>query len=122
MESRERRSGESANAAAGGRRDKSVEREPPSLTTRQKIITLLTGDAQTALGLSQTLKIREKEVYDHLSHIRRSLVAQQKRLRIEPAQCLECGYVFQDRSRLTKPGKCPRCRGTHIQDPRYRVA
>jgi transcriptional regulator len=91
-------------------------------TIRQQIVTFLARDEQSALDISASLRIREKEVYDHLSHIKRSLASQQKRLNLRPAQCLECGYLFRDRKRLTKPSKCPRCKGTHIQDPKYRVA
>jgi len=91
-------------------------------TIRQQIIAQLSCDEHSARDLSVALRIREKEVYDHLSHIRRSLASQKRRLLIKAAQCLECQYVFRDRARLTKPSKCPRCKGTHIEDPKYSVA
>ena len=97
------------------------EDDSPKQTIRQQMIALLSREQHSAQGLSMALKIREKEVYDHLTHIRRSLASQKKKLRIKSAQCLECRYIFDDRARLTKPSKCPRCRGTHIEDPRYRV-
>jgi transcriptional regulator len=90
-------------------------------TVRQQIIAHLSRDEHTARDLSVTLRIREKEVYDHLSHIKRSLLSQKKRLVVKAAQCLECQYVFRDRMRLTKPSKCPRCKGTHIEDPKYSI-
>jgi predicted Zn-ribbon and HTH transcriptional regulator len=40
----------------------------------------LSEDEMSARDLSQTIGIREKEVYDHLSHIARSRAAQRKRL------------------------------------------
>ena len=91
-------------------------------TIRQQMITLLSRTQHSARDLSVALKIREKEVYDHLSHIKRSLALQKIKLRVKPAQCLECRYFFADRARLTKPSKCPRCKGTHIEDPSYSVA
>jgi transcriptional regulator len=97
------------------------EDSPSRQTIRQQMTELLSREQHTAQGLSMALKIREKEVCEHLSHIKRSLTSQKKKLRIKPAQCLECGYVFGDRARLTKPSKCPRCKGTHIEDPRYSV-
>ena len=90
-------------------------------TTRQQLITLLSLREHTALELSAALRIREKEVYEHLAHVRRSVVSLNKRFHIQAAECLECHYVFRDRQRLTTPGKCPRCRGEHIQDAKYRV-
>jgi len=90
-------------------------------TTRQQMMRLLALRECTALELSAALRIREKEVYEHLAHVRRSVTAQHGRFHVRAAECLECHYVFADRRRLTTPGRCPRCRGEHIQDPKYRV-
>lgn len=90
-------------------------------TIRQQIIMLLTEEERGARDLSQILRIREKEVYDHLTHIDLSLAAQNKKLVVTPARCLECSYAFETRKRLVKPGRCPRCKGEHIADPGYRV-
>jgi predicted Zn-ribbon and HTH transcriptional regulator len=100
---------------------KDSENDSSMQTIRQQMIILLSSEQHSAQGLSMALKIREKEVCDHLSHIRHSLASQKRELKVKPAQCLECRYVFDDRARLTKPGRCPRCKGTHIEDPRYRV-
>lgn len=90
-------------------------------TMRQQMVNLLSVHEYTALELSAALRIRQKEVYDHLAHVRRSVASQTRRFEVQPAQCLECGYLFRDRRRLTTPSRCPRCRGEHIQDPKYRV-
>jgi predicted Zn-ribbon and HTH transcriptional regulator len=91
-------------------------------TIRQRIIKLLEASDMTARDLSQVIGIREREVYDHLPHIARSLTAQNRRLIIQPFQCLECGYVFRDRQRLTRPSRCPRCRQSRIQEAVYGVS
>lgn len=91
-------------------------------TTRQQLMNLLLRREHTALELSAVLRIPQKEVYDHLIHIRRSVVAQRMKFQIQPAKCLLCNYVFRKRQRLTTPGRCPRCRGEHIQDLKYRIA
>ncbi|UCF73252.1 MAG: ArsR family transcriptional regulator [Deltaproteobacteria bacterium] len=90
-------------------------------TIRQQIVDLLSEDEMSARELSQAIGIREKEVYDHLFHVARSTAAQSKRLILQPSRCLMCGYVFEDRKRLTRPGRCPRCKGSHLQQPTYRV-
>lgn len=92
------------------------------LTVRQKIIELLTEGEMDARELSREVSIREKEVYDHLTHIARSLLAKGKNLEISPAQCLSCGYVFTKRQRFTRPGRCPRCKKTHLQSPSYFIS
>ena len=88
-------------------------------TERQKIIELLTKSQMDAREISRDVGIREKEVYDHLTHIARSLAAKGKALLIEPSRCLSCGYVFEDRMRFTRPGRCPRCKQSHLQSPSF---
>ena len=90
-------------------------------TIRQLIIALLSKEEMSARELSQVIGIREKEVYEHLSHIARSVAAQRKKLIIRPFSCLGCGYVFQDRKRFTRPSRCPQCKGSHIQGATYQV-
>jgi len=90
-------------------------------TIRQWMIALLSKEEMSSMELSQTIGIREKEVYEHLSHIARSVAAQRKKLIIRPFSCLGCGYVFQDRKRFTRPSRCPQCKGSHIKGARYQV-
>ena len=90
-------------------------------TIRKQMILLLGKKEMSARELSQTVGIREKEVYAHLSHIARSVNARRKKLIIIPAKCLGCGYVFEKRKRFTRPGRCPHCKSEHIQNPVYRI-
>ena len=90
-------------------------------TIRQQIIVLLIEGEMSAKELSQAVGIREKEVYEHLPHIARSLAVQNKKLIIQPAQCLSCGYIFEDRKRFTRPGRCPHCKKSHLDVPTYRI-
>jgi predicted Zn-ribbon and HTH transcriptional regulator len=85
------------------------------------MIELLDKEEMDARGISQTIGIREKEVYAHLSHIARSVTAQKKKLIIIPSECLECGFVFEKRKRFTRPSRCPHCKSEHIQNPVYRI-
>jgi len=90
-------------------------------TIRQQMITLLSQEVCSARDLSQMLRVQEKEIYSHLSHIARSVVSQRRRLVLIPSQCLVCGYVFDNRKRLTRPGRCPHCKGERIEEPRFQV-
>jgi transcriptional regulator len=90
-------------------------------TVRQQIIGLLSEEEMSAIDLSQELGIREKEVYEHLPHIARSVAARGKELVICPSLCLKCGYVFKNRKRFTRPGRCPQCKETHLQRPTYEI-
>jgi predicted Zn-ribbon and HTH transcriptional regulator len=80
--------------------------------------------AQNSCGirdLSRGLGVSEKEIHGHLEHIRRSVSGQGKRLEITPCECFSCGYVFMNRSRVKKPGRCPKCRQSHIQGAMFRI-
>ena len=90
-------------------------------TIRQQIIELLSEREMSARELSQAIRIGEKEVYGHLPHIARSLAAQRKKLVVLPFQCLACGYVFEERKRFTRPGRCPRCKKAHLAWPMYKI-
>jgi predicted Zn-ribbon and HTH transcriptional regulator len=90
-------------------------------TIRQHMIALLSETPRTARDLSMILRIREREVHDHLAHIARSLAVQKKRLVSEPCRCLKCGYVFVNRTRFTRPSRCPLCRGERIEEPVFQV-
>ena len=90
-------------------------------TIRQQIMALLIEREMSARELSQAIGIREKEVFEHLPHIARSVAVQKKKLIIQPAQCLACGYVFRDRKRFTRPGRCPRCKKSHLDEPKYQI-
>ena len=90
-------------------------------TIRQEIADFLKEAPMTALEISRTLGIREKVVYDHLPHIARSAEARGECFVISPAQCLRCGYHFRERRRVKAPSRCPKCKGTHIQDPSFEI-
>lgn len=86
-------------------------------TVRQQIIELLANGEMDARELSREVGIKEKEAIEHLSHIARTLAVQGKKLAIRPAECLLCGFVFEKRQRFTRPGRCPRCKKSHLQSP-----
>jgi len=90
-------------------------------TIRRRIIDLLGSREMNAKQLSQALGLPEKEVVEHLAHAARTLNAMNHQLIIRPAQCRRCGYVFENRKRLTKPGRCPQCKGTHLHQPTFRL-
>ncbi|MBC8433531.1 MAG: transcriptional regulator, partial [Desulfobacterales bacterium] len=82
-------------------------------TIRKQMIGLLEKEEMSAREISQAVQIREKEVYEHLAHIGRTVNTKRKKLVITPSQCLECGYVFKNRKRYTRPSRCPHCKNEH---------
>jgi predicted Zn-ribbon and HTH transcriptional regulator len=95
---------------------------PPERTPRQRIIDLITGARLSSRQLAQMLGIAERQVEDHLAHVVKTLARDHsRRFVLEPSTCHDCGFVFRDRTRLTRPSRCPRCRGESITAPRYGI-
>jgi hypothetical protein len=90
-------------------------------TIRRKMLALLNEKEMTAREISQAIGIREREVYEHLPHIGRSAAAQKRKLVVLPFGCMSCDYVFEERTRFTRPSRCPRCKKTHVETPVYRL-
>jgi predicted Zn-ribbon and HTH transcriptional regulator len=90
-------------------------------TIRQEIIAELLQGTCSARDLSVAARIPEREVYNHLEHIHKSLVSTGRHFVITPAECKKCGFIFAKREKLKRPGKCPVCKGESIREPRYAI-
>lgn len=89
-------------------------------TRRQAIEARLREGEATPEALARELGVRLVEVIDDLEHVRCSL-RPPERMRVEPAECEACGFVFRDRARIGTPSRCPKCRSEWIAPPRYRI-
>jgi len=87
-------------------------------TARQAMKELLAEQPRSSLELSQLLSLSEKEVLGHLAHLVRA-PGPGKQFHLIPAVCKNCGFIFTKRDRLTRPSRCPRCRGQSIRRPRF---
>lgn len=85
-------------------------------TIRQGIIRLIAGNPLAAIEISQEIGESEKDITYHLNQIGKSGI-----LRIIPSECANCGFIFKERTRSTKPGKCPSCKGTQIHPPLFTI-
>lgn len=83
---------------------------------RKDLIGLLHNQPTSLSELALQLGERQKVVEDDLRHLIKSLKHMPYRIIISPATCRKCGFVFQ-KDKLHKPGKCPGCDGTWINDP-----
>jgi predicted Zn-ribbon and HTH transcriptional regulator len=90
-------------------------------TIRKKIISLLEDKNLSAKEISAYVMAPEKEVYEHLEHIQRTINRKENNFINTPAACKKCGFVFRKRDRLKKPGKCPVCRNEQILEPLFSI-
>ncbi len=105
---------------------KQRDREPPvpqemHETLRRKMLEALEEGPRSARELSSEVRLPEKEVYDHLEHLRKTADTAGLRFIITPAECAKCGFIFSKRERLKKPGKCPVCKGESIHEPLFAI-
>ena len=95
---------------------------PPEQTPRQRIKTLLHDKILSARELAQLIGIPERQIEDHLTHILKTVGRERsKRFFMKPSECWDCGFVFQNRTRLTCPSRCPKCRSEGIAPPRFEI-
>lgn len=95
---------------------------PRTETVRDAIAAELRREALTARELSERVRVSEREVVGHIEHLARSARGRGERLQVQPAHCLGCGFAFEGRDRVTKPGRCPSCRATRIAPPRFSLS
>jgi len=91
-------------------------------TLRQQLSLLLAGTFRTARQLAELASISERQVEEHLEHVVKSLARDRShRFMLRPSACRDCGFAFRDRTRLTRPSRCPRCRSEAISAPEYSI-
>lgn len=94
----------------------------PERTVRQRLAELLIGTFRSSRQLAELVGAPEREVEDHLGHLIKSLARDRtRRFVVDPSVCQDCGFVFRERTRLTKPSRCPRCRSEAVMPPRFGI-
>jgi transcriptional regulator len=90
-------------------------------TIRRQLIELLSHEPRSTSALAQQLGLRRGDVEDDLRHAVRSAIASGHRVQVIPARCKDCGFLFAE-DRLTKPSRCPSCKGSRLFEPLIRLA
>lgn len=88
---------------------------------RRRLLELVSAGPRTASSLGRELGLDRRSMEEDLRHMIRSAVAAGHEVIVEPAKCRGCGFEFGE-DKLTRPGKCPACRGSRIFEPLIRVA
>jgi len=84
------------------------------------LLDLVSSEPRTASSLARELRLDRRDLENDLQHMITSARAAGHVVIVDPARCKKCGFVF-DQTRLSKPGKCPECRGSRVFEPLIRV-
>jgi predicted Zn-ribbon and HTH transcriptional regulator len=87
---------------------------------RKDLLALLGDKPRSVSWLARELGLRRTDIEDDLRHAIRSAEASGHRVLVVPARCRACGFTF-DSQKLSKPGKCPACRGTRLLEPQIGI-
>ena len=90
-------------------------------TLRHEIRAFLEERTASAKEISSHVGIPEKNVYEHLEHIQKTMSKKECHLVVTPAECKKCGFIFSKREKLKKPGKCPVCKNEAIHEPLFSI-
>jgi len=90
------------------------------MTVRTNLLALLSSQPRSVSSLARELGFSRGDVEEDLRHALRSARAAGHRVIVVPARCRSCGFTF-DEQKLSKPGKCPSCRGTRLYEPQILI-
>lgn len=85
-------------------------------TVRRQLIELLSREPRSASSVARELGLHRGDIDRQLQHAIRSAAAAGHLIEIIPARCKDCGFEFS-LDRLSKPGRCPSCRGSRLFEP-----
>jgi predicted Zn-ribbon and HTH transcriptional regulator len=90
------------------------------MTVRRTLVELLSQEPRSVSWIAREMGLRRADAEDDLRHALRSALAAGHLVEVIPARCKNCGFVFAD-DRLTKPGRCPSCKGSRLFEPQIRI-
>jgi len=90
------------------------------MTLRRLLIELLSDAPRSVSSIAREMGLRRRDAEEDLRHALRSAVAAGHRVEVIPARCKDCGFVFGE-ERLSKPGRCPACKGSRVFEPQIRL-
>ena len=88
---------------------------------RKDLLRLLTAQPRSVSSIARELGLERGDVDDDFRHLIRSARAAGHKVTIEPARCRSCGFTFGE-DKLSKPGKCPMCRGTRLFEAQVSIS
>jgi predicted Zn-ribbon and HTH transcriptional regulator len=90
------------------------------MTARKHLIELLSFEPRSVSSLAREMGMSRGDMEEDLRHAIRSARAHGHEVQVIPARCKACDFVFGE-DKLSKPSRCPACKGTRLFEPMIRV-
>jgi len=90
------------------------------MTVRKALLDRIAGEPRSVSSLARELGLRRGDVEEDLRHALRSAEAAGYVVDVLPARCRSCRFTFDTR-KLSKPSRCPECRGSRIFEPQVHI-
>ena len=87
---------------------------------RRQLLDLLSREFRSASWLARELGTTRGDIEEDLRHALRSARAAGHDVEVVPARCKSCDFVFSE-DKLSKPGRCPECKGSRLFEPMIRI-
>lgn len=87
---------------------------------RKELLSLLQNNPLGITDIARYMGVPPKEIEDDIEHLMKTLKHSEYRLLITPAKCKKCGFTFH-KDKFHRPGKCPQCHGTWINEPQFEI-
>jgi predicted Zn-ribbon and HTH transcriptional regulator len=91
------------------------------VTLRRQLLDLLSREPRSVSSIAREMGLRRGDIEDDVQHAVRSAAAAGHRILVVPARCKDCGFAFGV-DRLTKPGRCPACKGSRLHEPQIQLS
>ena len=88
---------------------------------RRHLLDLLSHEPRSVSSLARDLGMSRGDMDDDVRHALRSAAASGHHIVVIPARCKNCEFVFST-DRLSRPSRCPSCKGTRLFEPMIRIA
>ena len=88
---------------------------------RKDLLSVLADRPRSVSSIAREMGLKRADVEEDLRHLIRSARAAGHRIVVAPARCRSCGFTFGE-DKLSKPGKCPSCRGTRIYEAQVSIS
>ncbi len=88
---------------------------------RRDLLPMLLENFMTVKEISHSVGQKDTTTISDLEHLLKSLKHQDYKAIVEPSVCRKCGFEFST-EKLSRPSKCPECKGNWLTEPRIKVA